>query len=69
MKKYKFSELNEEAKKAAAIDYKKGLDQFRDAHLPENERETLESCHDLCLDSNDDVLYSEDGKTVYENES
>lgn len=57
----KYTELSDEAKKVAIQDYIKG---WKETH-PDEEL-SLKEANGLCVDSNDDVEYYEDGTLVIE---
>ena len=56
--KYKFTQLSDEAKRNAAAHYIAGWTETHDDSM------TIDEALELCLDTNDDVVYNKHGKPL-----
>lgn len=60
MKKYKYSQLSKKSQANAREDYQNGWSETHDEILSDSE------LHDLCLDSDNDVLFNKNGNVITE---
>lgn len=58
MKRYKFTQLSDEAKNNAAAHYVAGWSETHDDSM------TIDEALELCLDTNNDVFYNEFGNPI-----